>query len=109
MGGNNDFFENFEEKKYLKKIPSMQRVNPVPGACSSGRHQLLARNQVVVVLDLLTSSTCSRLYTGERTKPQTIYFAPKTFFVSALTIAITLFLCTLKQKSTCILVVSSVS
>jgi len=27
MGGNNDFFENFERNKYLKKIPSMQRVN----------------------------------------------------------------------------------
>ena len=27
MGGNNDFFENFEINKYLKKLPSMQRVN----------------------------------------------------------------------------------
>ena len=27
MGGNNDFFENFERNKYLKKLPSMQRVN----------------------------------------------------------------------------------
>ena len=27
MGGNNEFFENFERKKYLKKLPSMQRVN----------------------------------------------------------------------------------
>ena len=26
MGGNNDFFENFERNKYLKKLPSMQRV-----------------------------------------------------------------------------------
>ena len=26
MGGNNDFFENFETNKYLKKLPSMQRV-----------------------------------------------------------------------------------
>ena len=26
MGGNNEFFENFERKKYLKKLPSMQRV-----------------------------------------------------------------------------------
>ena len=26
-GGNNDFFENFERNKYLKKLPSMQRVN----------------------------------------------------------------------------------
>ena len=26
MGGNNEFFENFERNKYLKKIPSMQRV-----------------------------------------------------------------------------------
>ena len=27
MGGNNEFFENFERKKYLKKLPSMQRFN----------------------------------------------------------------------------------
>ena len=27
MGGNNEFFENFERNKYLKKLPSMQRVN----------------------------------------------------------------------------------
>ena len=25
MGGNNEFFENFESNKYLKKLPSMQR------------------------------------------------------------------------------------
>ena len=27
MGGNNEFFENFERNKYLKKLPSMQRDN----------------------------------------------------------------------------------
>ena len=27
MGGNNEIFENFERNKYLKKLPSMQRVN----------------------------------------------------------------------------------
>ena len=27
MDGNNDFFENFQRNKYLKKLPSMQRVN----------------------------------------------------------------------------------
>ena len=27
MGGNNEFFENFGRNKYLKKLPSMQRVN----------------------------------------------------------------------------------
>ena len=26
LGGNNDFFLNFERNKYLKKLPSMQRV-----------------------------------------------------------------------------------
>ena len=26
MGENNDFFLNFERNKYLKKLPSMQRV-----------------------------------------------------------------------------------
>ena len=26
MGGKNEFFENFERNKYLKKLPSMQRV-----------------------------------------------------------------------------------
>ena len=29
MGGNNEFFENFERNKYLKKLPSMQRVKEV--------------------------------------------------------------------------------
>ena len=29
MGGNNEFFENFERNKYLKKLPSMQRVKVV--------------------------------------------------------------------------------
>ena len=27
MGGNNEFFEFFERNKYLKKLPSMQRVS----------------------------------------------------------------------------------
>ena len=26
MGGNNEFLENFERNKYLKKLPSMQKV-----------------------------------------------------------------------------------
>ena len=26
MDGNNEFVENFERNKYLKKLPSMQRV-----------------------------------------------------------------------------------
>ena len=26
MGGNYEFFENFERNKYLKQLPSMQRV-----------------------------------------------------------------------------------
>ena len=26
MGGNNDFFLNFERKKYFKNLPSIQRV-----------------------------------------------------------------------------------
>ena len=30
MGGNNEFFENFERNKYLKILPNMQRVK-----CSS--------------------------------------------------------------------------
>ena len=29
MGGNYEFFENFERNKYLKKLPSMQRVNMI--------------------------------------------------------------------------------
>ena len=32
MGGKNEFFENFERNKYLKKLPSMQRDNYVTGA-----------------------------------------------------------------------------
>ena len=30
MGGNNEFFENFERNKYLKKLHSMQRVKQPP-------------------------------------------------------------------------------
>ena len=31
MGGNNEFLENFEKPpKYLKKLPSMQRVRATP-------------------------------------------------------------------------------
>ena len=30
MGGNNEFVENFERNKYLKKLPSMQRVKRPP-------------------------------------------------------------------------------
>ena len=26
MGGNNEFFENFERKKYFKKLPSMHNT-----------------------------------------------------------------------------------
>ena len=29
MGGNNDFFFKFERNEYLKKLPSMQRVNTI--------------------------------------------------------------------------------
>ena len=29
MGGNSEFFENFERKKYLKLLPSMQRVKEI--------------------------------------------------------------------------------
>ena len=35
MGGNYDFFENFERKKYLKKLPSMQRVKMQNGRSSA--------------------------------------------------------------------------
>ena len=37
MGGNNEFFENFERDKYLKKLPSMQRVKTGLSACVLGR------------------------------------------------------------------------
>ena len=30
MNGNYEFFENFERNKYLKKLPSMQRVKVSP-------------------------------------------------------------------------------
>ena len=30
MDGNNEFFKKFERNKYLKKLPSMQRVKNVP-------------------------------------------------------------------------------
>ena len=44
MGGNNEFFENFERTKYLKKLPSMQRDNdhfrcPVP-SCKTPKRKV---------------------------------------------------------------------
>ena len=36
MGGNNEFFENFEKNKYLKKLPSMQRVKGQIKAAQGG-------------------------------------------------------------------------
>ena len=44
MGGNNEFFENFERKKYLKKLPSMQSVNlnRAPVRLQSLTHNYLA-------------------------------------------------------------------
>ena len=33
LGGNIDFFASFERKKYLKKLPSMQRVKNVSWPC----------------------------------------------------------------------------
>ena len=32
MSGNNEFFEIFERNKYLKKLPSMQRVKVAENA-----------------------------------------------------------------------------
>ena len=37
MGGNNEFFENFERNKYLKKLPSMQRVKEDNGTLSCNK------------------------------------------------------------------------
>ena len=37
MGGNNEFFENFERNKYLKKLPSMERVK-VPPVYKNANH-----------------------------------------------------------------------
>ena len=34
MVGNNYLFANFERKKYLKKLPSMQKVKPPPPVSS---------------------------------------------------------------------------
>jgi len=67
MGGNNDFFENFERNKYLKKLPSMQRVKPTNwySITTDLRKRLLAGNKVRGVSlhgDLLTKGAApSRL------------------------------------------------
>ena len=41
MGGNNDFFENFERNKYLKKLPSMQRVKKNIKSCKRDLERIL--------------------------------------------------------------------
>ena len=48
MGGNNDFFENFERNKYLKKLPSMQRVKCI--TMSKGLMVALVTMTIVVHL-----------------------------------------------------------
>ena len=54
MGGNNEFFENFERNKYLKKLPSMQRVklSPVFRKLFLPLYRVLARFMLQVVVDL---------------------------------------------------------
>ena len=47
MGGNNEFFENFERNKYLKKLPSMQRVK-LPNTCLYRKKmQIIARQPCI--------------------------------------------------------------
>ena len=47
MGGNNEFFENFERNKYLKKLHSMQRVKAV-----WNMEHFLLRNQFLIFLNV---------------------------------------------------------
>jgi len=43
MGGNNEFFENFEGNKYLKRLPSMQSVKSEP-ECQGSRWRAISKN-----------------------------------------------------------------
>ena len=63
MGENNEFFENFERNKYLKKLPSMQRVNRFHSGywCSSIFVKLQtgwSKDQVPHMWDLILVPTC---------------------------------------------------
>ena len=48
MGGNNEFFENFERNKYLKKLPSTQRVNSRD--YTNGHTTLASPNLKIIIL-----------------------------------------------------------
>ena len=48
MGGYNDFFENFERNKYLKKLPSMLRVNVVVADVSNEWTQVSTDNALLL-------------------------------------------------------------
>ena len=47
MGGNNELFENFEGNKYLKKLPSMQRVKH---SLNSNEPRVLIREKRQLIL-----------------------------------------------------------
>ena len=65
MGRNNEFFENFERNKYLKKLPSMQRVKTGGSLVQDNREEELLyhccpalscrRNLYTVILHLETT------------------------------------------------------
>ena len=57
MGGNNEFFENFEGNKYLKKLPSMQRV----------------KAQIDNLLLKSLNQNCLLALTNVTTKPEMLY------------------------------------
>jgi len=67
MGGNNEFFENFERNKYLKKLPSMQRVK----GGRLRRHVSSGRNRECSVKMMLCSTITWMLqYKSASTEPQ---------------------------------------
>ena len=52
MRGNNEHFEIFERNKYLKKLPSMQRVNS-PGLWNLG---IIFKNTRFYIIQLVSRS-----------------------------------------------------
>ena len=66
MGGNNEFFENFERKKYLKKLPSMQRVNAEHMKC---RNQQNHTNKSLRLTIISCQTWLSHIFVLQQTHP----------------------------------------
>ena len=50
MGGNNEYFEIFERNKYLKKLPSMQRVKLLARSLENFPHSMSGQDGITLLI-----------------------------------------------------------